>query len=53
MNRKKSFSSRLILLIFLLALPALACTSLTGDSDESEPAAETGSSDQAAAADSE
>ena len=53
MNRKKSFLSRLILLIFLLALPALACSTLTGDNDESESAAETGSSDQAAAADSD
>ena len=53
MNRKKSFLPRLILLIFLLALPALACSTLTGDSDEGESAAETGSSDQAAAADSE
>jgi len=53
MNRKKSFLSRLILLIFLLALPALACSTLTGDNDESGPAAETGSSDQTAAADSD
>jgi hypothetical protein len=53
MNRRKSFLPRLILLIFLLALPALACTTLTGDNDESEPAADTGSSDQAAAVDSE
>jgi len=52
MNRKKYFLSRLILLIFLLALPALACSTLTSDNDESEPAAETGSSDQTTKADS-
>jgi len=52
MNRKKNFLSRLILLIFLLALPALACSTLTSDNDESEPAAETGSSDQTTKADS-
>jgi hypothetical protein len=53
MNFRKSFESRLILLIFLLALPALACSTLTGDNDEGEPAAETASSDQAPAADSD
>ena len=51
MNRRKSFLSRLILLIFLLALPALACSTLTGDNDESDPAADTNSSGQPAVAD--
>ncbi len=53
MNRKNSILPRLFVLILLLSLPALACTTLTGDAEESDPRVETGNSDQPGNADSE
>lgn len=53
MNRKNSILSRLLVLIFLLALPALACATLSGDGDETTPAAKTESSDQPSGAETE
>lgn len=53
MIRKKSYYTHLILLIILLALPALACTTLTGDGDQDEPAVETTGSEPAEAVEPE
>jgi hypothetical protein len=51
MNRRNTFQTRIFLLLLLLALPALACATLTGGADDGEPAGSVVESEQDAASD--
>ena len=53
MNLRNTFQTHIFLLLLLLAIPALACATLTGGSDDSEPAGSAVESEQTDSADAQ